>query len=283
MKVTNKSTVRVGAAGVAGIGIIVLFLVMFAVERIDSGQTGIIVNLAGSERGVDDAKVETGWVVYNRFAKQLFEYPEAHWVMLTMIMPRSVAHIVDYEPFDIQDKKGTIFKTDPTIEYFIEREDAKVVFLRYRKTTEELEQSVILTEVKNAYKDVAGLYETDSLINNRPAFEKEVEALLKERLSTRGFTFTNIQSSVKPNDVLQAAIDEKNTAVQNALKVENEKKAAIAEAEKVVAAAKGKADANRILQQSITPELIQLKAVEKWDGKLPLSTGGNTLPFLKLQ
>lgn len=155
--------------------------------------------------------------------------------------------------------------------------------LRYRKTTEELEQSVILTEVKNAYKDVAGLYETDSLINNRPAFEKEVEALLKERLSTRGFTFTNIQSSVKPNDVLQAAIDEKNTAVQNALKVENEKKAAIAEAEKVVAAAKGKADANRILQQSITPELIQLKAVEKWDGKLPLSTGGNTLPFLKLQ
>ena len=222
------------------------------------------------ERGVDDAKVETGWVVYNRFAKQLFEYP-------------AFAQIVDYEPFDIQDKKGTIFKTDPTIEYFIEREDAKVVFLRYRKTTEELEQSVILTEVKNAYKDVAGLYETDSLINNRPAFEKEVEALLKERLSTRGFTFTNIQSSVKPNDVLQAAIDEKNTAVQNALKVENEKKAAIAEAEKVVAAAKGKADANRILQQSITPELIQLKAVEKWDGKLPLSTGGNTLPFLKLQ
>lgn len=66
-------------------------------------------------------------------------------------------------------------------------------------------------------------------------------------------------------------------------KLENEKKAAIAEAEKVVAAAKGKADANRILQQSITPELIQLKAVEKWDGKLPLSTGGNTLPFLKLQ
>ncbi len=137
--------------------------------------------------------METGWVVYNRFAKQLFEYP-------------AFAQIVDYEPFDIQDKKGTIFKTDPTIEYFIEREDAKVVFLRYRKTTEELEQSVILTEVKNAYKDVAGLYETDSLINNRPAFEKEVEALLKERLSTCGFTFTNIQSSVKPNDVLQAAI-----------------------------------------------------------------------------
>ncbi len=266
---TTKKIMKFGLGGIITAVILFLAMLMFAVERIDSGQTGIIVNLAGSERGVDDAKVETGWVIYNRFVKQLFEYP-------------AFAQIVDYEPFDIQDKKGTIFKTDPTIEYYITREDAKIVFLRYRKTTEELEQSVILTEVKNAYKDVAGLYETDSLINNRPAFEKEVENLLKERLSQRGFTFSNIQSSVKPNDVLQAAIDAKNTAVQNALKVENEKKAAIAEAEKVVAAAKGKADANRILQQSITPELIQLKAVEKWDGKLPLSTSGNTLPFLNL-
>lgn len=113
--------------------IIALCVSMFKIDRIDSGQTGIIVKLAGSERGIDDAEVKTGWVVYNRFTKQLFEYP-------------AFAQIIDYEPFEIQDKKGTIFNTDPTIEYYIERENAKVVFLRYRKTTEELEQSVILTE-----------------------------------------------------------------------------------------------------------------------------------------
>ena len=154
----TKTGLKIGVGGAIVVGIFMLLIMMFAIERIDSGQTGIIVNLAGSERGVDDAKVETGWVVYNRFTKQLFEYP-------------AFAQIVDYEPFDIQDKKGTIFQTDPTIEYYIERENAKVVFLRYRKTTAELEQSVILTEVKNAYKDLAGLYDTDSLINNRPAFE----------------------------------------------------------------------------------------------------------------
>ena len=60
MGTTKNSTLKVGAAGVVVLGIAVLFMVMFAIERIDSGQTGIIVNLAGSERGVDDAKVETG-------------------------------------------------------------------------------------------------------------------------------------------------------------------------------------------------------------------------------
>lgn len=248
----------------------IVFFTCFSIDRIDSGQTGVMVNLAGNERGVDDAKVETGWVVYNRFTKQLFEYP-------------AYAQIVDYAAFDIQDKKGTVFEADPTIEYYIEREKAKDVFLRYRKDIKSLEQTAILTEVKNAYKDISGLYETDSLINNRPQFEKEVENLLKARLSERGFTFSNIQSSVKPNKALQDAIDAKNTAVQNALKVENEKKAAIAEAEKVVAAAKGKADANRLLEQSITPELLQLKAIEKWDGTMPLSVGGGTLPFLNLK
>lgn len=248
----------------------VVFFSCFSIDRIDSGQTGVMVNLAGNDRGVDDAKVETGWVVYNRFTKQLFEYP-------------AYAQIVDYEPFDIQDKKGTIFTADPTIEYYIERDKAKDVFLRYRKDIQALEQTAILTEVKNAYKDISGVYETDSLINNRPQFEKEVEELLKVRLGERGFTFSNIQSSVKPNDILQTAIDAKNTAVQTALKVENEKKAAIAEAEKIVAAARGKAESNRLLEQSITPELLQLKAIEKWDGTMPLSVGTGSLPFLNLK
>lgn len=264
----KKSQIAVLAVLIAAV---LFFLVTFSVDRIDSGQTGVMVNLAGSSRGVDDAKVETGWVVYNRFVKQLFEYP-------------AYVQIVDYEPFEVQDKKGTIFKADPTIEYYIERDKAKDVFLRYRKDIASLERTAILSEVKNAYKDISGLYDTDSLINFRPQFEKEVEQLLRKRLGERGFTFSNIQSSVKPNATLQAAIDAKNTAIQNALRVENEKKAAIAEADKDRESARGRADANNLLENSITPKLLQLKAIEKWDGTMPLSIGsGASLPFLDLK
>ena len=256
------------------IGVVVITMItlitIFKIDRIDSGQTGVLVNLAGDKRGVDkDAEIKTGWVVYNRWSKQLFEYP-------------AFAQIIDYEPFEIQDKKGTVFTADPTIEYYIERSNAKLVFLRYRKDISSLETTAILNEVKNAYKDISGIYDTDSLINNRPQFEKEVEQLLKERLSEKGFTFSNIQSSIKPDKKLQEAINDKNAAIQIALKVENEKKAAEYEADKQRTIAQGKADANRTLQSSITPELIQLKAVEKWDGKLPMSTGGS-VPFLNIK
>ena len=244
--------------------LVVSFFSIFEINRIDSGQTGIMVNLAGSDRGVDEAKVETGWVVFNRFTKELYEYP-------------AFAQIVDYDKFEIQDKKGEIFTADPTVEYYIERNNAKTVFLRYRKDIKSLERSAILSEVKNAYKDICGLYETDSLINNRPQFEKEVEALLSQRLTERGFTLSNIQSSVKPNDTMQAAINSKNISVQNALKLQNELKAAEAEAQKKVVAAKGEAEANKILQMSITPQLIQKMWVEKWDGQMPKVVGSGDI------
>lgn len=240
------------------------FFGVFSINRIDSGQTGIMVNLAGSERGIDDAEVKTGWVVYNRFIKELYEYP-------------SFAQIVDYETFEIQDKKGTIFYADPTVEYYIERDNAKTVFLRYRKEIKELEKTAILSEVKNAYKDMSGVYETDSLINNRPQFEKEVEALLKKRLAEKGFTLSNIQSSVKPNEVLQNSVDEKNISVQRSLKAKNELEATKAEAEKKVVQAKAEAEANRILQQSITPMMIQKMLIEKWDGTMPKVVGSDNI------
>ena len=249
------------------IGLIVLclgvigFFSVYEINRIDSGQTGIMVNLAGSERGIDEAEVKTGWVIYNRFTKELYEYP-------------AFAQIVDYEKFEIQDKKGELFSADPTVEYYIERDNARTVFLRYRKDIKALERSAILSEVKNAYKDVCGLYETDSLINNRPQFEKEVEQLLSSRLKERGFTLSNIQSSVKPNDAMQAAINKKNISVQDALRIKNELEASKAQAEKKIVEAKAEAEANRILQQSITPMMIQKMFIEKWDGSMPKVVGG---------
>lgn len=244
------------------LAIILMFGTTSCVERVDSGKTGILVNLAGSDRGVDhDVKVETGWVLYNPFSKQLFEYP-------------SYNMLVDYSAFTIQDKKGTEFKVDPTIEYQIERDSATLVFLRYRLDIKTLQQTIILNEVKNAYKDISGIYETDSIINFRPQFEGEVQDLLTSRLASKGFSFRNIQSSVLPNETLQNEINAKNAAVQRALKEENNKKAEQAIADQKVISANGVAEANRKLQTSLTPMLIQQQWIQKWDGKVPTVNGG---------
>jgi regulator of protease activity HflC (stomatin/prohibitin superfamily) len=243
----------------------VSFTIIYDIKMVDSAEIGILVNRTGDKRGVSNVEIKSGWVMYNSFTHELHTYP-------------AYAQIVDYNPFDIQDKKGTIFHADPTIEYYIPRDKATQVFLSYRKSVGELNTSMILSEVKNAYKDISGLYETDSLINNRPQFEEEVKQLLTERLKFKGINLENIQSSVKPNDIMQKEIDNKNASIQRALRVENERRAAIAEADIKIATAKGEATANEIVSKSITPTLLQWEMIKKWNGVSPQVTNGGVLP-----
>ena len=228
-------------------------------KRVGATETGIVENLTGSDRGVEnDIKVESGWIFYNPFSKRIIKYPSNNL-------------LVDYKPFSIQDKKGTEFTVDPTIEYQIEKDSAKLVYIRYKhEDTEDLEKTILLNEVKNAYKDVSGLYETDSIINYRPQFEGEVQRLLIERLANKGFTFKNIQSSVMPNEALQREINEKNAAIQRALKEENNKKAEQAKADQKVIAAEGEANANKKRQAALTPQVLEQMWIERWDGQLPV-------------
>jgi regulator of protease activity HflC (stomatin/prohibitin superfamily) len=246
------------------------FFTIYEIRMVDSAEIGILVNRTGDKRGVSKVAIKSGWIMYNSFTHELHTYP-------------AYAQIVDYSPFDIQDKKGTIFHADPTIEYFIPRDKATQVFLSYRKNVNELNHTMILAEVKNAYKDVSGLYETDSLINHRPQFEEEVKTLLTSRLENKGIFLSDIQSSVKPNDTMQKEIDSKNASIQKALRVENERRAAVAEADKLIAIAKGEAEANEIVSKSITPTLLQWEMIKKWNGVSPQVTNGGVLPTFSVR
>ena len=95
-----------------------------------------------------------------------------------------------------------------------------------------------------------------------------------------------------PQNVI-TALNSKIEANQRAQQRENELREAEAEAKKQIARAEGQArcaivqaeseaKANSLLSESITPELIQWQAVQKWDGKLPNVTNGAT-PFIQVK
>src|SRR5262249_33302201 len=55
--------------------IVVLFTGCNTTTRIDAGHVGIRVTLAGSNRGVQDMEVKTGWVMYNPVTEQIIIFP----------------------------------------------------------------------------------------------------------------------------------------------------------------------------------------------------------------
>ena len=100
------------------------------------------------------------------------------------------------------------------------------IFTKYRVGVKELEEGYIRTCIYEAYRTCANQYTSDSLMSNRANFERDVRARLEKSLMAEGFLVEEFTSKITPPSSLLSMIDAKNTAIQSALKAENEVKEA---------------------------------------------------------
>ncbi len=246
---------------------------------VDSGEIGIKFHKWSSNEQ-DYGGVEgtcKGWVFYNPITSSVFTYP-------TYIQRKN------YEPFNVNAKDASVFKMDPTIAYRINPEKACDIFTKYRKGIEDLENGYIRTCIYEAYRTCANRYSSDSLMSNRANFENDVRVRLESSLMAEGFIVEEFTSQITPPESLAQMINEKNAAVQSALKAENKVKEAEAEAKIKIAEAKGAAEAmqikadaeayyNRTISASLSPLIVQEDWIEKWNGTVPTVVGGQNMMF----
>jgi regulator of protease activity HflC (stomatin/prohibitin superfamily) len=164
--------------------------------------------------------------------------------------------------------------------YSVQREKVPAIFAKYRRSLPEIEEGFLKTAVYDAFRLATNKYTADELISNRAVFEVEVRRLLEGQLLKEGFVINQFTSNLIYPETFKRSIEAKNNAVQSALRAENEVKTAEAQAkikvatangnaEAMLTAAKAEAEANRMKQVTLTPLLLQLEWINKWNGKLP--------------
>ncbi len=257
-----------------GGSIVGLFLMVFlfkSCERIDAGHVGVKVNLYGDNKGVSDVTEVTGMVFFNPITHNIYEFP-------TFIQHKEYT---GDNSFVVNSKDGSEFHVSPIINYSVKREKVPAIFAKYRRSLDQIEEGFLKTSVFDAFRLATNKYTADELIGNRQAYEIEVRRILETQLLNEGFIVNQFTSNLVYPETFKAAIEAKNNAVQAALRAENEVKTAEAQAKIKVATAEGnaqalltsakaEAEANRLKQATLTPLLIQLEYVNKWDGKLPV-------------
>ncbi len=267
-----------------GVWVVVAFLGILLISKscttVDASHEGIKVSKIGSDRGASDIENVTGWIFYNPLTSFIEQYP-------------TFTQTKDFDSFQVSAKGGTLFKIDPTLNYHLVKGQGANVYRKYRKELPDIENNILRTIVYNAYRDVANSFSPDSLVNNRAAFEAQVEARLQKSLSDDGFSFEQITSGLMPPESLQAMIDAKNTAVQNGLRLRNQVESEKASAEIAVTKANGiaqakvieataEARANELKQKTLTPMLIQQQWISKWNGQLPSTQLGSSSTMVQL-
>jgi regulator of protease activity HflC (stomatin/prohibitin superfamily) len=240
-------------------------------ERIDAGHVGVKVNQYGDNKGVDDVVAVTGMVFYNPFTTTVYEFP-------TFIQHKEYKN---ENSFVVNSKDGSEFSVSPIMNYSVQRDKVPAIFSKYRRPLEDIEEGFLKTAVYDAFRLATNKYTADELISNRAVFEIEVRRLLDGQLLKEGFVINQFTSNLIYPETFKKSIEAKNNAVQAALRAENEVKTAEAQAKIKVAtangnaqamltAAKAEAEANSLKQRTITPMLLQLEWINKWDGKLPV-------------
>jgi len=250
--------------------VITMLISLSSCERIDAGHEGILVNLYGSDRGVDDVNLVTGWVYFNPFSQSVYEYP-------------TYVQTVDYPEFTINAKDGSEFTVDPTISLKIVDGKAPIIFKKYRKEVKDIINGPLFNHVRDAFRIQLNKFTTDEIVSMRDSLEKAVEKQLVATLTKENFKLEQLTSGLKYPETIVAAVNAKNKAVQEAQKAENEVKVAEAQARKLVVAAEAEAEANRLRTQALTPAVLQKAWIDKWDGSVPsVITGGNNQTFLDI-
>jgi regulator of protease activity HflC (stomatin/prohibitin superfamily) len=255
-----------------GVGLFfTLTFLFFSCERIDAGHVGVKVNQYGDNKGVDDVVAVTGMVFFNPFTTAIYEFP-------TFIQHKEYK---GENSFVVNSKDGSEFSVSPIMNYSVQREKVPTIFSKYRRPLEDIEEGFLKTAVYDAFRLATNKYTADELISNRAVFEIEVRRLLDGQLLKEGFVINQFTSNLIYPETFKKSIEAKNNAVQAALRAENEVKTAEAQAKIKVATAEGNAQAmltsakaeaesNRLKQATLTPLLLQLEYINKWDGKLPV-------------
>lgn len=244
---------------------------------VPAGYKGVIVNLYGSDKGVAEQPVSVGryFLGWNR---ELYLFPT---FLQNYTWTRDGQ--VD-ESITMQTAEGLSINTDAGITYNIKPENVVKVFQKYRLGIEEITNTFLRNMVRDAMNKVSSTMAVEEIYGpKKEDFIAKVNEIVKHEAEQDGIDVDKIYliGSFKLPEAVVQSINAKIQATQNAMKVENEVATAKAEAQKVLIEAQARAQANRIISQSLTPELVNYNAIQKWNGRLPQVTGGAT-PMISL-
>ena len=198
--------------------------------------------------------------------------------------------IVSYErenPLESASKDLQDVNIAVVLNYHLDPTGVQEIYARY-KSLNAFSANVIRPAVRDTVKAMASNFTAEELVTKRVEFTESVNKTLVERLGDKfvvveRVNITNFQFSTS----FTASIERKVTAEQDALTAKNKLEQVEFEKAQRIAEAEGEAEAIRISAKAINSQggadYVKLKAIEKWDGLLPVQMiPGGTVPFINL-
>lgn len=162
----------------------------------------------------------------------------------------------------INDASGAAADIDIQVNYSLDPEYAEYLYSEYG-TQENYTQNYVSNDVRSVAREVAGQFDTITMLTDRGQYTRAVQAALEEKWSDDGLTVENVSvQDVRYPETITSSYAEAQSAQIDQQRAQNEQETARIEAETRVVEAQGEADANAILTESLTPEVLQQRYID---------------------
>jgi len=254
-------------AGIVIAAIVIFFLIIATYFGVDAGERGVVLRFGEVNRVVEPGPH--------------FKIPLAEEVVFMSVRVEKTTTKTEAASRDLQTVQTTM-----VLNYNLDPAKAGSMYANIGLNYNE---RVIDPGLKESFGAAAARYTAEELISKRETLKTEVRNYLRDRLGVYGIVVVDLSiTDFEFSAEFNKAIESKQTAEQNALRAKRDLERIKVEAEQKITSAKAEAEALRLQRQVISPELIQLrkieaqiKAIEKWDGKMPNVTGG-AVPFIQI-
>jgi regulator of protease activity HflC (stomatin/prohibitin superfamily) len=199
------------------------------------------------------------------------------------------------ESITVTSSEGLPVNLDASLSFTLDPAKVPAIYAKFRNDIDLIAHNFVRQTIREGVQSVFAQFTAEQLYSTkREESRLQVQAFLMQRLGGEGFNIQQftINETRVPDAVVQA-INAKVAMIQESQKAEAQVRKTEAEAKQRVAQAQGEADAkklsadaeayfNRTVAASITPEFVQYKALEKWNGELPQMMGTGAVPFVNM-
>ncbi len=243
--------------------IVVLLVLVNSVATIGAGERGVVFSKFG---GVQDTVLDEGW---------RFKVPFVQDIIPIDVKIQKSETAASAASKDLQMVSSTI-----AVNYHVSPNAANKV---YQKVGLSYKERIIDPAVQESMKAATAQFTAEELITRRGEVSIQIKEMLSERLLAHDIVVDEFNIvDFNFSTVFNEAIEAKQTAEQSALKAQRDLERIKIEAEQQITAARAEAEGQRLQRETISEEILQLRAIEKWDGHLPQVTSGGT-PFIDLK
>lgn len=257
-------------------------LSLAACGRVEPGHVGIKVNQYGSSAGVSSDILGVG-TYFTPMGTHIYEYPVFTNTYTYDVGKEGSDH---NEEFAFQDKTGLGLAADIAVSFSVDPSKAAVLFQKYRVPTDQIIAGPLRNAIRDSLVSRAAQLSVDEVYGpKKTLLLQDVQGDVQRYFAPYGLRVERLfwAGNVRlPANVLEQ-INARIANEQGALAAQAKVATIQAEAQQAIAAAQGKAQALDVEGEAIrkNPEVLRIRAIEKWNGVLPQVTSGAT-PFIEV-